>query len=47
MDRGYQIVVLEDVTADPDPDIHIFLTTKIFPRHASVVHVDEVREIWT
>jgi nicotinamidase-related amidase len=47
MDRDYRIVVLEDATADPDPDTHAFLTTAIFPRHAAVIDVDDLRGIWT
>jgi nicotinamidase-related amidase len=31
MDRDYRIVVLEDATADSDPDTHAFLTASIFP----------------
>jgi nicotinamidase-related amidase len=46
MDRDYQIVVLEDATADPDPDTHTFLTATIFPRHAAVLAVDDLRGIW-
>jgi nicotinamidase-related amidase len=34
-------------TADPDPDTHAFLTASIFPRHAAVIAVDDLREIWT
>jgi nicotinamidase-related amidase len=45
MDRDYQIVVLEDATADPDPDTHTFLTATIFPRHAAVLAVDDLRGI--
>jgi nicotinamidase-related amidase len=47
MDRDYQIVVLDDATADPDPDVHNFLTTRIFPRHGSVIDVDDLRGMWT
>ena len=46
MDRDYQIVVLEDATADPDPDTHTFLTATIFPRHAAVLAVDDLCGIW-
>ena len=35
-DRDYRIVVLADVSADPDPEAHAFLTTRIFPRQAHV-----------
>jgi nicotinamidase-related amidase len=47
MDRDYQILVLEDATADPDPDVHAFLTATIFPRHAAVIDVDDLQEVWT
>jgi nicotinamidase-related amidase len=46
MDRDYRIVVLEDATADPDPDTHAFLTNTIFPRQASVIAVDELNDMW-
>jgi nicotinamidase-related amidase len=36
-DRDYRILVLEDVSADPDPEVHAFLTTRIFPRQARVI----------
>jgi nicotinamidase-related amidase len=47
MDRDYQLVVLDDATADPDPATHAFLTAKIFPRHAIVIDVDDLPELWT
>ena len=46
MDHDYQIVVLDDATADPDPATHAFLTTTIFPRHAIVIDVDDLPELW-
>ena len=46
MDRDYQIVVLDDATADPDPARHAFLTATIFPRHAIVMDVDDLPELW-
>ena len=36
-DRDYQVFVLADLTADPDPEIHEFLTGRIFPRQAQVI----------
>lgn len=36
-DRDYQIFVLADACADPDPAVHTFLTEKIFPRQAEVI----------
>ena len=35
-DADYEIVVLEDCCADPDPEVHRVLTEKIFPRQATV-----------
>ena len=40
-DRDYRIIVLSDASADPEPDIHEFLTTRVFPRQASVMTADE------
>jgi nicotinamidase-related amidase len=36
-DRDYRVYVLADVSADPDPQVHEFLTGKIFPRQAHVI----------
>jgi nicotinamidase-related amidase len=41
-DRDYRVLVLSDATADPDPDVHAFLTAKIFPRQAEVLATDEL-----
>ena len=41
-DRDYRVVVLSDATADPEPDVHAFLTGRIFPRQADVVTVAEL-----
>jgi nicotinamidase-related amidase len=30
-DRDYRVLVLADATADPQPDVHEFLTERIFP----------------
>ena len=35
-DVDYEIVVLADCCADPDPEVHRVLTEKIFPRQATV-----------
>jgi nicotinamidase-related amidase len=40
-DRDYRVVVLSDASADPDPEVHEFLTTRVFPRQAAVVTADE------
>jgi nicotinamidase-related amidase len=36
-DRDYRVFVLADLTADPEPDVHEFLTGRIFPRQAYVI----------
>ena len=41
-DRDYRVVVLEDATADPDPEVHTFLTARIFPRQTDVITVAEL-----
>jgi nicotinamidase-related amidase len=41
-DRDYQVYVLADASADPDPEVHEFLTGKIFPRQAHVITVAEL-----
>jgi nicotinamidase-related amidase len=40
-DRDYRITVLSDGCGDGDDEVHSVLTTKIFPRQAEVVTVDE------
>jgi nicotinamidase-related amidase len=40
-DLDYRLVVLEDACADADPEVHRVLTTKVFPRQAEVLTVDE------
>ena len=47
MDRDYRIVVLNDASADPDPDTHAFLVNKIFARFATVIDVNDLPELWT
>jgi nicotinamidase-related amidase len=41
-DRDYQVLVLADASADPEPGVHDFLTHKIFPRQADVITVAEL-----
>jgi nicotinamidase-related amidase len=36
-DRDYRVIVLADASADPEPDVHDFLTQRIFPRQADVI----------
>jgi nicotinamidase-related amidase len=41
-DADYRIYVLSDVTADPDPEVHQVLISKVFPRQAWVITSDEL-----
>jgi nicotinamidase-related amidase len=41
-DRDYRVLVLADVSADRDPEVHAFLTTRIFPRQARVITLAEL-----
>lgn len=41
-DRDYRVLVLSDATADPEPEVHAFLTERIFPRQADVITVAEL-----
>ena len=38
-DRDYRVFVLADASADRDPEVHDFLTGKIFPARAHVITV--------
>jgi len=40
-DKDYQLTVLSDCCADNDQEVHQVLTTKVFPRQADVLKVDE------
>jgi nicotinamidase-related amidase len=44
-DLDYRLVVVEDCCADQDPDVHDFLTQRIFPRQAEVVTADDVIQV--
>ena len=44
-DRDYRLLVLADLCADPEPDVHSFLIERIFPRQAEVISSDELREL--
>lgn len=41
-DRDYQVFVLADATADPEPSLHDFLTENIFPRQAHVIAIADL-----
>jgi nicotinamidase-related amidase len=40
-DKDYQLTVLADACADGDEEVHRVLTTKVFPRQADVMTVEE------
>ncbi len=40
-DKDYRLTVLSDGCADIDPEVHRVLTTKIFPRQAEVMTIEE------
>jgi nicotinamidase-related amidase len=44
-DRDFRVVVVEDASADPDPELHAFLTGRIFPRQGDVVTIAELAEL--
>ena len=41
-DLDYRLLVVEDCCSDQDPEVHDFLTQRIFPRQADVVTSDDV-----
>ena len=41
-DLDYRLVVVEDCCADQDPEVHDFLTQRLFPRQAEVVTSETV-----
>jgi nicotinamidase-related amidase len=41
-DRDYRLFVLADVSADPEPGVHEFLTERIFPRQAHVIELADL-----
>lgn len=43
-DLDYRLVVVEDCCADQDPEVHDFLTRRIFPRQAEVVAATDVMQ---
>jgi nicotinamidase-related amidase len=44
-DRDYQVFVLADASADPQPGVHEFLTEQIFPRQAHVITMAELDDL--
>jgi nicotinamidase-related amidase len=43
-DRDYRLIVICDLCADPEPDIHEFLVGRIFPRQAEVIDRGELEQ---
>jgi nicotinamidase-related amidase len=41
-DADYRIIIVEDCCSDSDPEVHDFLTQRIFPRQADVVQSADV-----
>jgi nicotinamidase-related amidase len=41
-DRDYRMLVLEDGSADPDPEVHTFLMQTIFPRQCEVIAIADL-----
>lgn len=41
-DHDYRLIVLSDACADTDEEVHRVLLTKIFPRRADVITIDEL-----
>ncbi|WP_264372964.1 cysteine hydrolase [Nonomuraea phyllanthi] len=44
-DRDYQLYVLSDGVADPDPQAHQTLMTSVFPRMAHIIDTAELRSL--
>lgn len=40
-DKDYQLTVIADCCADRDEEVHRVLTTKVFPRQANVIQLEE------
>ena len=46
-DRDYQVFVVADASADREPDVHEFLTSKVFPKEAHVVRVADLDRLFS
>jgi nicotinamidase-related amidase len=44
-DRDYRLIVLSDLCADPEADVHAFLMERIFPRQAEVITSAELDDL--
>jgi len=40
-DKDYKLTVIEDCCADGDEEVHRVLTTKVFPRQADVITLED------
>jgi nicotinamidase-related amidase len=40
-DKDYHLSLLSDCCADPDPEVHTLLLSKVFPRQADVLTADQ------
>jgi nicotinamidase-related amidase len=45
-DRDYRIFVLQDICADSDPDVHTFLTGRIFPQQTHVIQTEQLKPLF-
>ncbi|MFJ4895968.1 cysteine hydrolase family protein [Streptomyces sp. NPDC088788] len=46
LDRDYRVVVLHDASGDRDPQVHAFLTERVFPKYTAVVGANELNTFW-
>ncbi|HWE14338.1 MAG TPA: cysteine hydrolase [Solirubrobacteraceae bacterium] len=44
-DRDYRLIVVSDLCADPEADVHAFLVERVFPRQAEVIMSDELHRL--
>lgn len=44
-DRDYRVIVVSDLTADPNPEVHALLTERIFPLQAEVVQSSDLPQL--
>jgi nicotinamidase-related amidase len=44
-DRDYNLIVVSDLVADPDPEVHEVLTTKVLAHQADVISAAELSEL--
>ena len=41
-DSDYRLLIVEDCCSDSDPEVHDFLTQRIFPRQADIVQSEDI-----